>query len=88
MSGVAPSVPLRGPNDFYARSGSLKWAVCYPLREDSACECAYCSISHGLLSLRRVSIGSCVSAFFNVVVPGLRWWWCFFFARGMGMFGS
>lgn len=63
MSGVAPSVPLRGPNDFYARSGSLKCAVFYPLREDSACECAYCSISHGLLSLRRVSIGSCVSAF-------------------------
>ena len=63
MSGVAPSVPLRGPNDFYARSGSLKWAVCYPLREDSACECAYCSISHGLLSLHRVSIGSCVSVF-------------------------
>ena len=63
MSSNAPLVPLRGPNDFYARSGSLKWAVFYPLREDSVCECAYCSISHGLLSLRRVSIGSCVSAF-------------------------
>ena len=63
MSSVAPLVSSRGQNDFYARSGSLKCAVFYPLREDSACECAYCSISHGLLSLHRVSIGSCVSVF-------------------------
>ena len=26
--------------------------------------------------------------FFNVVISGLRWWWCPFSARGMGMFGS
>ena len=84
MSSNALLVSLRGPNDFYTRSGSLKWAVFYPLREDSVCECAYCSISHGLLSLRRVSIGSCVSAFLTLLfqvcvggggVPFLRGVW-------------
>ena len=61
------------------------------------CECAYCSIAHGLLALRRVSLLNVWSSridwlvrvgFFNVVVSGLRWWWCFFSARGMDMFGS